>query len=225
MPHATCGRKLFPAPEPRAPLTWGYKRSGDHTDNLTSLTLPGDTRCINRSARQTQYTIMALEMLLRLILIMGIALHSLGALPQPMRTRRHADGTFTSDFSRARAFVAMRNIINSMLDGKSSAKQRRQEEDLSSFVEGVLGPAKSLQQKNDISTEDSVLKPENWQQKKEDVKAQKSLNFISRSPDYFSPFSSELNGQRTLGDGFQAPGLSEEGLCRVILGLTEQDQQ
>ncbi|XP_078507118.1 uncharacterized protein LOC144767572 [Lissotriton helveticus] len=169
---------------------------------------------------------MALKTVLRVMLIMGIALHSLSALPQPIRTRRHADGMFTSDFSRARGSSAIRKLVNSVLGVKSFSKERRQEKDLSSMEAGVLAPVKSLQQKKDINTEARVLKPENWQQeKKEDVKAQKSLNFIAHSPDYFFLSSSDLNGKRPVGDGVQAPGLPEEGLCRVILGLLEQDQE
>ncbi|XP_069804381.1 secretin [Dendropsophus ebraccatus] len=51
-----------------------------------------------------------------MVLVVFLQLSCTSALPG--RTRRHVDGMFTSEFSRARGSAAIRKIINSALAGK-----------------------------------------------------------------------------------------------------------
>ncbi|XP_056397922.1 secretin [Hyla sarda] len=56
-----------------------------------------------------------------MVLVVFLQLSCTSALPG--RTRRHVDGMFTSEFSRARGSAAIRKIINSALAGKRDVRE------------------------------------------------------------------------------------------------------
>ncbi|XP_075046725.1 secretin isoform X1 [Mixophyes fleayi] len=71
---------------------------------------------------------MPLTMGLRALMILVVFLQLSCSSVLPARNKRHVDGMFTSEFSRARGSAAIRKIINSAMGGKSYLHTRDVEE-------------------------------------------------------------------------------------------------
>ncbi|KAM3923889.1 uncharacterized protein RB166_012824 [Leptodactylus fuscus] len=66
---------------------------------------------------------MPVAMVFKALMVLVVFLQLSYSSALPGRTRRHVDGMFTSEFSRARGSAAIRKIINSALAGKRDVKE------------------------------------------------------------------------------------------------------
>ncbi|XP_066463308.1 secretin [Eleutherodactylus coqui] len=66
-----------------------------------------------------------------MVLVLFLQLSCSSSLPG--RTRRHVDGMFTSEFSRARGSAAIRKILNSAIAGKRDVEDNSYQTDASNL--------------------------------------------------------------------------------------------
>ncbi|XP_018424621.1 PREDICTED: secretin [Nanorana parkeri] len=66
---------------------------------------------------------MPLTVVLRALVVLVVFIQLSCCTSLPARNKRHVDGMFTSEYSRARGSAAIRKIINSALAGKRSDDQ------------------------------------------------------------------------------------------------------
>nr|ADT91712.1 secretin precursor [Hoplobatrachus rugulosus] len=66
---------------------------------------------------------MSLTVVFRALVILAIFIELSCCSSLPARNKRHVDGMFTSEFSRARGSAAIRKIINSALAGKRDLEE------------------------------------------------------------------------------------------------------
>ncbi|XP_077313296.1 uncharacterized protein LOC143933959 [Lithobates pipiens] len=146
-----------------------------------SLTLPPSSFQTITGVSQDRTTaleeIMFLTMVFRALAILVIFLQLSCSSSLPVRNKRHVDGMFTSEFSRARGSAAIRKIINSALQGKRDV-------DESSYRPG---PQMDFSRRELSELEDNTFSEPRWDDQGVNNDAQNQLSFailnlLSRMP-------------------------------------------
>ncbi|XP_075046726.1 secretin isoform X2 [Mixophyes fleayi] len=87
---------------------------------------------------------MPLTMGLRALMILVVFLQLSCSSVLPARNKRHVDGMFTSEFSRARGSAAIRKIINSAMGGKRDVEENGFQRDATNSGPQADSPRKDL---------------------------------------------------------------------------------